>query len=127
MSKTFTVEYQAPGSATGLTVTGTCYDEAHAEVVGQSGVFTEVGITGKYYKSFVVDNPDWTVHISDSAGGKAIKHFKKSEWDAHGIDAKVEAVDSQLVVTDANILALDSQITVMEGKVDNLTSPPMLG
>jgi len=113
MAKTFRVEYQAPDSQTGLTVNAICKDETHAEVVGQSGVMVEDGATGKYYKDFAIDNADWTIHISDNNGGKAIKHFGKPEFDTHGIAAQIGA--------------LDAHLTVVEGKIDSFTTPPMLG
>jgi len=113
MAKTFRVEYQAPGSKTGLTVNAVCKDETHTEVVAQSGVMVEDAATGKYYKDFVVDNADWTIQISDDAGGKAIKHFSKPEFDTHGIAAVVDGISAQLVIID--------------GKLDGITYPPMIG
>lgn len=96
MAKTFRIEYQAPGSQSGLTVNATCKDETHTEVVAQSGVMTEDATTGKYYKDFVVDNADWSVQIGDSIGGKAVKHFGKPEFDAHGIEAQIVAISGAI-------------------------------
>ena len=120
MAKTFRVEYQAPGSQSGLTVNATCKDETHTEVVGQSGALTEDGTTGKYYKDFDVDNADWSVHISDSSGGKCIKHFGKPEFDTHGLEARVVSIEGKVDSVEAKIDAIDIEL-------DSFTSPPMIG
>ncbi len=111
--KTFEVIYQAPNGQSGLTVQMDVYDAAKAQDAAQSAVMTEIGTTGRYYGSFQAAEANWHVQISDTAGGRAVKHFGKGAYGANGV------VDL--------IASLSTQLTTIEGKVDAIKTPPMIG
>lgn len=111
--KTFEVIYQGPNGQSGLTVQMDVYDAAKVKDVAQSLPLTEIGTTGRYYGSFNADAAGWHVQISDPAGGRAVKHFGRDAFDAHGV--------TELVA------ALDAHLTAVEAKVDAIKTPPMIG
>jgi len=155
MAKSFEVIYQAAGSITGLTVQCDVYKPDHTKDDVQSGVMAEIGTTGRYYKAFDAEAENWSVQCSDPNGGKAVKVYDKSAYDAHGVAGLVAdvqtAVDNvssaistlQSAVTgigtdtdqilvdvaavDSAVSALTSQLTTVEGKIDALEAPPMIG
>ena len=66
------VTYQAVACATGKTIQMDVYDETHAKDNPQCGTMTEIGTTGRYYKSFTPDaEGEWIVlmkNTTDSNG-----------------------------------------------------------
>ena len=155
MAKTFEIIYQAAGAGTGKVVQIDVYKPDKSKDIGQSGLATEIGTTGRYYKSFDSDAPGWFVEISDNAGGKAVKHFDKDVWDSHGIadavadiqtavDAVVSAIatldmaiggigtDLSAIGDDVNGIktvtdGLNTALAAISDKLDALESPPMVG
>jgi hypothetical protein len=153
--KTMTVFYQAAGAGSGVAPQVDVFKPDKTKDEAQSGVATEIGTTGRYYKSFDVDAPDWFCEIADTAGGKAIKHFGKDAYDSHGIaDAVADVNTAVLAVSTAignlqtsvsgvdttsiaikvdteNIItaceALETHLSAIEAKVTELTEPPMIG
>ncbi len=111
MAKTFEVMYQAAGSATGKTVQMDVYKPDHTKDAGQSGAMTEVGTTGRYYKSYDADAPNWSVEISDNAGGKAVKHYDQSAYDSHGVAALVGDVQTAVTAIASAVLTLQTAVT----------------
>lgn len=100
------VVYQAKGVGSGLTVTMQPYDETDA-VFGTPISMTEFLSTGRYYGTFTPDaNGDWSVQITDSNGGEAVKHFSVGDYNIQQIGANLQSVET---------------------KVDNLEAPPMIG
>lgn len=129
MAKTFEVLYQAAGAGTGLTVTMDIYKPDKTKDAIQSGTATEIGTTGRYYMSFDADAPGWSVEISDSAGGKAVKHFGQEKYDAHGmeggISGLVTAVGNVQTAVDAAVSAigdLDTALGATDVKVDTVVT-----
>jgi hypothetical protein len=117
--------YQAAGTGTGKTVQFDVYKPDKTIDATQSGAATEIGATGRYYKSFDADAPGWSVEISDNAGGKAVKHFGQEKYDAHGMggginDLTLAVADVQTAVDAANVAlgVLDTAIGVVDGKID---------
>jgi len=120
------VVFQAAGSKTGAVVNMTVFDEA--EVSAASVVMSEIGVTGKYQKSFTPDaEGDWQVHIADDQGGKAVKHFSVGPENVGGLAARISAVDSQLVVVDDGVSDIKSHLDVIESAIGTIESPPMIG
>jgi len=155
MAKVFEVTYQAAGAGTDLTVQMDVFKPDKTQDVSQSGTMDEIGTTGRYYKSIIADNPNWFVEISDNAGGKALKHFGKTEYDGHGVvdlvanvqtavdnvaaaiavlqgligsvDGKVNTIDTNVDDLVTGVSALATQLGVIEEKMDELNRPPMIG
>jgi hypothetical protein len=101
------VYYQAQGNQSGLTVDMIVFDEGEVEDVAQATTMTELGTTGRYSALFTPDaEGDWSVQISDSAGGEAVKQFSVGTYNIQEIGAKLQTVET---------------------KVDGIQSPPMLG
>ncbi len=69
------VIYQASGSVSGLEVQMDVYKPDKVKDEGQSGLATEIGVTGRYYMSFTADSPGWFVLIHDDTGGNAVRQF----------------------------------------------------
>lgn len=152
---TFEVIYQPAKAETGVTVQVDVYKPDKTQDVAQSGTATEVGTTGRYYKSFTVDAPGWFVEVSDNKGGKAVKHWDKDAYDAcrvvdliadvqtavdniataitaldtlvTGVDGKVDGIDTN--VTDIKTVTdtLTASLSAISDKIDELGSPPMIG
>lgn len=120
MAKTFEVIYQAAGAATGLMVQVDVFKPDKSQDLTQSGVATEIGTTGRYYKSFDADAPGWVAEISDTNGGKAVQKFGKPEFDGHGVADAVADVQT-------GIAALATTLAAIETKVNSLVAPPMVG
>lgn len=153
--KQFEVIYQAAGSISGLIVQMDVLKPDHTPDAVQSGVMTEIGTTGRYYKSFDADAENWSIQCSDPNGGKATRIYDKSAYDAHGlttlvadiqtavdavataiatlettvtgIDTKVDTIISGVGDVVSACTALASQLTGVETKIDALESPPMIG
>jgi hypothetical protein len=86
------VTYQANGAQSGLTdAQMDVYDETHTLDAAKSGVMTEIGTTGRYYKAFTPDaQGEWTVMMdSATTSGKVIKHYKVG---AHDVDSVGQGV-----------------------------------
>lgn len=121
MAKTFQVRYQAPGGQSGLTtVQMNVYKPDDTLDAPQSVVLTEIGSTGRYKGSFIADEPNWSVHIADGAGGKAVRLFDKAMWDSHGV---ADAVDTLVAAVD---IVADGVANILT-QVGSLTAPAMLG
>lgn len=115
------VNYQASGAGTGLTVDMKVYDELDAEDVGQAAVMTEKGSSGRYKAEFTPDaEGEWSVHISDSAGGKAVKQFSVGNYNVDSVGAKITTVEGK-------VDALETKIDSIDIELDSFTSPPMVG
>jgi len=155
MAKTFEVVYQAAGAATGKTIQIDVYKPDKTLDAAQSGEATEIGTTGRYYKSFDADAPGWSIQCSDDDGGKAVKHYGPDVYDAAGVtdvvadvQTAVDAVASAIATLDTAVGGVSTDIgavagdvtdikTVTDGlsaalgaisdKVDALESPPMIG
>lgn len=155
MAKTFEVIYQAAGAGSGKTVDMKVFKPDHTEDATQAATLTEIGTTGRYYGSFVADEADWSVQVEDSVGGKCIKHYGKDAYDSSGIatlvgdvqtavdnvasaittlqtladtvDGKIDAIDANVDGLVTGVAALATQLGVIEGKIDELESPPMIG
>ena len=153
--KTFEIMYQAAGAGTGKNVQFDVFKPDKSLDAGQSGLGSEIGSTGRYYKSFDANAPGWTVEISDDAGGKAVKHIGQDKYDAHGsagginavisavadVQTAVDAANTAIGVTDgkvdtaiSNIGDVQADVTtalaalvVIDGKVNNISAPPMVG
>ena len=111
------VVYQAPGAATGQVVTMEIYDEAGAKdpVDFPDVVMTEVGATGRYRGSFTPDDAgEWEIQIALASGdGQVVQQYSVGSYN-------VDAVGT--IVSD-----LDTQLDTVEGKIDGLDSPAMVG
>ena len=125
--KTFEVLYQAAKHRNGLVVQMDVYKADKTKDEAQSVTMTEIGSTGRYYASFTADAPNWHVAISDNRGGSAIKHFGPELYDVVGIQAAVAAVQTDVAVVAAGVAAVDAHLTAVEAKVEELSSPPMIG
>lgn len=120
MAKQFEVRYQAPGCQSGKTVQMNVYKPDDSLDATQSVTMTEIGTTGRYKGSFIADAPNWSVHVSDDAGGKQIKLFDKPAWDSHGVADLVADLQA----------AVDAVATVVDDiqtQVGSLTAPAVLG
>jgi len=122
--KNFEVVYQAAGAGTGKTVQVDVYKPDKTKDVAQSGVAVEIGATGRYYKSFDADMPGWFVELSDDAGGKAVKHFGKDAYDAHGVSDLVADVQTAVGSVASAVAALDLAVggvsTYLVGVADDV-------
>jgi hypothetical protein len=150
VSEAISVIYQAVNVQSGATVNMEVFDATRAIVVGGPTQLTEMGTTGRYYGSFTPDViGDWSVQIQESNGtGKVTKSFSVGTQNIEGIgtaveatDAKVDVVGSAVAATDAKVDAIglsadaivtkvdeaNAAIAVVDGKVNGLTSPPMIG
>jgi len=153
--KVMQVKYQAAKAASGLVVNMDVFKPDNTPDAAQSVALTEVGTTGEYYGSFNADAPDWYVKCHDTNGGAAIKHFDKSLYDTHGIadlvanvqtaidnaataintlqiltgtvDGKIDIVDTNVDTLITNVATLASALGVIDGKIDDLGSPAMVG
>lgn len=115
------VEYQASGAGTGLAVNMKVYDELDAEDVGQAAVMTEKSTSGRYKATFTPDaEGEWSVHISDSAGGKAVKQFSVGNYNVDSVGAKIVTVEGKVDIIDGKIDAIDTEL-------DSFASPSMIG
>ncbi len=115
------VLYQAAGAASGINVQMDVYDETGTLDSGQSGLMTEVGTTGRYYKTFTPDERgEWQVLIADANGGKAIKLYSIGDYHVDSVGALVATVDAKVDAADDKIEAVDTLVTVVDGKVDIL-------
>ena len=143
------VVYQAAGAKTGIVVQMDVYDETGAKDVAQSGVMTEIGVTGRYQRSFIPDaNGEWSVQIADAAGGKSVASHSVGNYNIHQvgaiattidgkvdtIDGVVDAVASDLSTLDGKVVTLDGKVDALEGKIDiideklaSIQAPPMIG
>lgn len=110
------IDYQAAGSATGLTVQMDVYDEADVLDSGQStGAMVEQGTRGKYSKSFTPDAiGDWRIEIDDGAGGKAIRHFSVGAENVNSIGSKIDTIDSAVADVDADVVAVGGAVAALE-------------
>lgn len=84
--------YQAKNAATGKTIQMDVYDETHTKDDGQSGTMTEIGTTGRYYKSFTPDAEGvWTIEMFDSvsSAGNAVKTYLVT---GHNLDSIGDAL-----------------------------------
>ena len=121
MSKTFEVRYQAPGGQSGLaTVQMNVYKADDTLDAVQSVLLMEIGTTGRYKGSFVADAPNWSVHISDGAGGKAVKLFDKPAWDSHGVADLIEDLVGAVEAVADGVASILTQ-------VGSLSAPAMMG
>jgi hypothetical protein len=155
MAKVFEVLYQCANAATGKNVQVDVYKPDKSLDAAQSGLATEIGTTGRYYKSFDADAAGWFVEISDNAGGKAIKHYDKDAYDSHGVaalvadvqtavdnvasaistlqstvtgvDTVVDGIATDVVGITTAVAALETHLGVIEDKIDDLSAPPMVG
>jgi len=155
MAKTFEVVYQAAGAATGKTVQIDVYKPDKSKDEAQSGAATEIGTTGRYYKSFDADAPGWSIQCSDNDGGKAVKHYGPDIYDAAGVtdvvadvQTAVDAVALAIATLDTAVGGVSTDLGAVAGdvtdikkvtdglsealgaisdKVDALESPPMIG
>lgn len=152
--KTFEVMYQAAGAKTGLTVQMDVYKPDKTLDATQSEAMAEIGTTGRYYKSFDADVPNWSIQCSDSKDD-ATKLFDEAAFEAHGITLLVADVETAVVAVaasiatlsgivsgidtkaddiltgvgdlSAGITALASALALIEGKIDDLGSPASIG
>jgi hypothetical protein len=91
------VSYQAVGAQSGLSdVQMDVYDEGHAIDATKSGVMTEIGSTGRYYKTFTPDaEGEWTVMIdSVTAPGKVVKHYSVKGHDVNSVGDAVTGLNN---------------------------------
>jgi len=101
------VLYQGKGVNSGLTVNMKVFDETDTEDVGQTAAMTEIGSSGRYTAEFTPDaEGNWSVQVSDSAGGEAMLNYSVGTYNIQTIGATLASVDA---------------------KVDALESPPMIG
>lgn len=108
------VVYQTAGSQTGIVVTMSVYDEAGVLDAGQSGAMLEIGVTGRYKKSFTPDAEGlWITQINDVAGGKAVKSYSVGT--------------TNIAEIGATVTTLNVKVDNLQEAVDNLVSPPMVG
>ena len=142
--------YQAVNVQSGATVNMEVFDQTHTIVAGGPTQLTEIGATGRYYGSFIPSvSGDWSIQIQESDGtGKVTKSFSVGAHNIESLgaaivatDAKVDVLDSAVAATEAKVdavgLSTDSIVTKVDeanvaiaevnGKVDGLTSPPMIG
>lgn len=109
------IDYQGTGSQTGLTVQMDVYDIADALDAGQSGVMVEYGTRGKYSKSFAPNAAgDWRIEISDSVGGKAIRHFSVGAENINSIGGKIDTIDSAITNVDADVAIVGGAVAALE-------------
>lgn len=122
MAKTFEVIYQAAGAASGLTVQMDVMKADKTVDDTQSGTMTEIGTTGRYYKSFDADSENWSVQCSDPNGGKATKMYDKASYDAHGVAQLVADVQTAISAVASSITTLGTLVTGIDGKTDSIIS-----
>ncbi len=153
--KTFEILYQAAGAGTGKTVQYDVFKPDKTLDATQSGTANEIGTTGRYHKTFDADTPGWTIEISDSAGGKAVKHIDQGRWDAHGmaggingvilavadvqtavdaaaviiasVDTKVDSLGLAVGGVQTDVTALGNALAAIDVKIDDISAPPMVG
>lgn len=154
--ETIEILYQASDGASGKTINMKVFKPDHTEDMTQAAVLTEVGTTGRYYGSVDVDAPNWECHFEDAVGGgKAVKLIDKLIFGVLNLITVVSgiqtAVDNvQTAITDLQTLAgtmdgkldtlgtditgltsavtgLGTELGVIEGKIDDIKSPPMIG
>jgi hypothetical protein len=90
------VTYQAAGAQSGLSdVQMDVYDETHVVDAPKGGTMTEIGSTGRYYKSFTPDaEGEWTVMInSATAPGKVVKKYSVKGHDVNSVGDAVAALN----------------------------------
>ncbi len=115
------VEYQTSGAGSGLIVNMTVYDELDVEDAPQNAVMVEKGLTGRYVATFTPDaDGEWSVHITDSVGGRAVRQFSVGTYNIDSVGTKVAIVEGKVDVLGVKIDAIDSEL-------DSFTSPPMIG
>lgn len=154
--ETIEVLYQAPNSESGRTINMKVYKPDHTEDATQAAALTEIGTTGRYYGSVDVDAPNWECHFEDAAGGgKAIKLIDKLIWGvlnlitvvgdiqtavdnvstaigdlqtlAGTMDGKLDSLGADLTSVGGLVTSLGSQLGVIEGKIDDIKTPPQVG
>jgi hypothetical protein len=111
------VVYQAPNKETGLTITMEIYDETGAKDIPNfpDVTMTERGSSGIYDGSFTPDVVgDWAVvcHKADGTGS-VVKHYSVGNFNVNDLGGGLATVDTK--------------IDTIDGKLDNLQSPPMIG
>ena len=111
------VTYQAPGAVTGQVATMEIYDETGVKdpINFPDVVMVEVGATGRYRGGFTPDVVgEWEIHIALAGGdGQVVKQYSVGQQNIGGLGAVIAGIDTQL--------------DVVEGKIDGLDSPPMVG
>ena len=111
------VVYQAPGAITGQVVTMEIYDETGVKDIVNfpDVVMAEVGTKGRYRGSFTPDaEGEWEAHIALAGGdGQVVQQYSVGSYNVS---------DVGVIVSD-----LDTQLDTVEGKIDGLDSPPMVG
>lgn len=146
------VDYQTPGSQTGLTVQMDVYDETDTLDAGKSTTMTEQGARGKHVASFTPDaQGDWRVEIDDGAGGEAIKHYSVGAENIHSVGGKIDALNdisttevntevdtaladydgptkAELDTAESNVRGTDNDtLKDISDQIDNIVAPPMIG
>lgn len=146
--------YQAPGAASGATVTMVIYDETESldGVNFPDVTMTEVASTGRYTGSFTPDaSGEWTIHISDSVGGKVVRQYSVGGYNIDGIGTSLENLNdvstadvnnevdtalsdydgptkAELDAAESAIRGTDSDtLKTLSDQIDGLESPPMIG
>ena len=154
VSEEIKVTYQAPGAATGLTVTMEIYDETGAKdgVNFPDVTMTEIGSSGRYQASFTPDAlGEWVIQISDTNGGKVVKQYSVGGYNLDGIGTAVDGLNdvstaevntevdtalsdydgptkAELDSAESNIRGADSDtLKSLSDQIDGLESPPMIG
>ena len=143
------VFYQANNARTGRTIQMNVYDEAQALDAPKSGTMTEIGSTGRYYRTFTPDAlGTWSVQMYDTVGlvkGEAMITYKVGNSDVDSIQTDVSAVkaktdnlpsdpaDQSLVEakidsTESDIRGTDGDdLKTLSDQIDDIGSPAMVG
>jgi len=123
VNESIKVVYQGKGVQSGLTVTMKVFDETDTEVVlvSPAGVLLERGSSGRYVGSFTPDaEGDWSIEISDSAGGEVVKHYSVGQFN-------IQDVGADVATTEAKVDDLAVEVDEVKSAVNNIQSPPMVG
>ena len=142
------VFYQATNIGTGKTIQMNVYDEGQALDAGKSGTMTEIGSTGRYYKSFTPDVVGfWLIMAYDSVSGKGqvietytivVSDISTVGTDVSAVKAKTEnlpvdpasqsGIETAIDGAENNIRGADNDdLKVLSEQIDALESPAMVG
>ena len=117
IGETVKVVYQATGTSSAAVCNMNVYDTVDALVSAQSGSMTQIGSTGRFFKTFVPDADGvWSTQSSDNFGGKAVAAFAVGNYNIDAVGANVVTVENKV---DAVLSAVQQIPTPL--------SPPMMG
>lgn len=112
------VFYQTSGARTGRTIQMDVYDETQAKDIAQSGTMTEIGTTGRYYKTFTPDAVGyWNIMCYDTVGmikGHVLKTYKIITEDLDTIGTQLDDIEAET----NKIQTIDDNVDAIKLKTD---------